>query len=296
MGNRAAAERRRRLHNPGGFERLHRRCKDVFPQQIEGVKLVINKNLSQHFQAAHTIHMSSTSPHYHFNATYSGTQQAGPGENFPLLVGEMDSSGSLNAQCILLLAERIRAKAAFQTQQNKFLTWQFDSEYRGDNFTASVTLGNPDIINQSAIVVGHFLQSVTQNLVLGGEIVYHRRPNEEGAIFTLAGKYATPQWTATLNIGRGGAHVSYYHRANDQVQVGVEFEASSQTQETVSSFGYQLDLPEANMVFRGSLDSNWVVGGVLEKKLAPLPLTFALGAFMDHMKGKFQYGFSVTVC
>ncbi|XP_060679483.1 mitochondrial import receptor subunit TOM40B-like isoform X2 [Hemiscyllium ocellatum] len=240
--------------------------------------------------------MSSTSPHYHFNATYSGTQQAGPGESFPLLVGEMDSSGSLNAQCVLLLAERIRAKAAFQTQQDKFLTWQFDSEYRGDNFTASVTLGNPDIINESAIVVGHFLQSVTQNLVLGGEIVYHRRPNEEGAILTLAGKYATPQWIATLNIGRGGAHVSYYHRANDQVQVGVEFEASSQTRETAFSFGYQLDLPQAKMVFRGSLDSNWVVGGVLEKKLAPLPLTFALGAFMDHMKGKFQYGFSVTVC
>ncbi|GCC39183.1 hypothetical protein chiPu_0023127 [Chiloscyllium punctatum] len=53
MGNRAAAERRRRLlHNPGGFERLHRRCKDVFPQQIEGVKLVINKDLSQHFQVS----------------------------------------------------------------------------------------------------------------------------------------------------------------------------------------------------------------------------------------------------
>ncbi|GCC41494.1 hypothetical protein chiPu_0025039, partial [Chiloscyllium punctatum] len=36
-------------------------------------------------QAAHTIHMSSTSPHYHFNASYSGTQQAGPGEVSPRL-------------------------------------------------------------------------------------------------------------------------------------------------------------------------------------------------------------------
>ncbi|XP_078391966.1 mitochondrial import receptor subunit TOM40B, partial [Cetorhinus maximus] len=249
MGNRAAAERRQ-LHNPGSFERLHRRCKDVFPQQIEGVKLVINKKLSHHFQAAHTIHMSSTSPHYHFNATYSGTQQATSAENFPLLVGEMDSSGSLNAQCILLLAERIRAKAAFQTQQEKFLTWQFDSEYRGDSFTATFTLGNPDIINESVIVVGHFLQSITRNLVLGGEMVYHRRPNEEGAILTLAGMYTTPQWISTLNIGRGGAHASYYHRANDQVQVGVELEASTQTRETTFSFGYQLDLAEANMVFR----------------------------------------------
>lgn len=84
---------------------------------------------------------------------------------------------------------------------------------------------------------------------------------------------------ATLNAGKGGAHASYYHRANKQVQqtlpysinttftfgsyrknacmhvyqiqVGVEFEASTRTQETTTSFGYQMELPEANMVFRG---------------------------------------------
>ena len=90
---------------------------------------------------------------------------------------------------------------------------------------------------------------------------------------------------ATLNAGKGGAHASYYHRANKQVrgrihsthtlfytklpvfwvcvvaivpvdvvvqiQVGVEFEASTRTQETTASFGYRMELPEANMVFRG---------------------------------------------
>lgn len=40
------------------------------------------------------------------------------------------------------------------------------------------------------IVVAHFLQSLTHRLVLGGELVYHRRPGEEGAILTLAGKYS----------------------------------------------------------------------------------------------------------
>lgn len=36
-----------------------------------------------------------------------------------------------------------------QTQQAKFLTWQFDGEYRGDDYTATLTLGNPDLIGQS---------------------------------------------------------------------------------------------------------------------------------------------------
>lgn len=115
-----------------------------------------------------------------------------------------------------------------QTQQSKFLTWQFDGEYRGGDYTATLTLGNPDLIGESGegparpfdpgvwkqlgggrggegfsatdctsptpvIVVAHFLQSLTQRLVLGGELVYHRRPGEEGAILTLAGKYSSAE-------------------------------------------------------------------------------------------------------
>ncbi|NXD32552.1 TM40L protein, partial [Spelaeornis formosus] len=92
-------------------------------------------------------------------------------------------------------------------------------EYRGDDYTATLTLGNPDLIGESVIMVAHFLQSITHRLVLGGELVYHRRPGEEGAILTLAGKYSAVHWVATLNVGSGGAHASYYHKANEQVRL-----------------------------------------------------------------------------
>lgn len=100
---------------------------------------------------------------------------------------------------------------------------------------------------------------------------------------------------ATLNVGSGGAHASYYHRANEQVQVGVEFEANTRLQDTAFSFGYHLTLPQANMVFRGMVDSNWCVGAVLEKKMPPLPVTLALGAFLNHWRNRLHCGFSVTV-
>ncbi|XP_045436302.1 mitochondrial import receptor subunit TOM40B isoform X2 [Pipistrellus kuhlii] len=280
------------LPNPGSFDELHRLCKDVFPGQMEGVKLVVNKVLSSHFQVAHTVHLSALGlPGYHLHAAYAGDWQLSPTEVFPTVVGDWDSSGSLNAQVLLLLAERLRAKAVFQTQQSKFLTWQFDSEYRGDDYTATLTLGNPDLIGESVIVVAHFLQSLTQRLVLGGELVYHRRPGEEGAILTLA----AVRWVATLNVGSGGAHASYYHRANEQVQVGVELEANTRLQDTTFSFGYHLTLPQANMAFKGVVDSNWCVGAVLEKKMPPLPVTLALGAFLNHWRNRFHCGFSVTV-
>ncbi|XP_025251733.1 mitochondrial import receptor subunit TOM40B isoform X2 [Theropithecus gelada] len=259
---RRSPRREEPLPNPGSFDELHRLCKDVFPAQMEGVKLVVNKVLSSHFQVAHTIHMSALGlPGYHLHAAYAGDWQLSPTE----------------------------------TQQAKFLTWQFDGEYRGDDYTATLTLGNPDLIGESVIMVAHFLQSLTHRLVLGGELVYHRRPGEEGAILTLAGKYSAVHWVATLNVGSGGAHASYYHRANEQVQVGVEFEANTRLQDTTFSFGYHLTLPQANMVFRGLVDSNWCVGAVLEKKMPPLPVTLALGAFLNHWRNRFHCGFSITV-
>ncbi|XP_061097393.1 mitochondrial import receptor subunit TOM40 homolog isoform X2 [Conger conger] len=284
------------LPNPGSFEECHRKCKELFPVQMEGVKLVVNKGLSNHFQVNHTVVLSTVGDSsYRFGATYVGSKQTGPAESFPILVGDMDSSGSLNAQVIHQLASKIRSKVVLQTQQQKFVNWQCDAEFRGDDFTATVTLGNPDVLVGSGIVVAHYLQSITPALALGGELVYHRRPGDEGTVTSLVGRYTGVNYVATLTVGGAGAHASYYHKANDQLQVGVELEASTRMQETSVSFGYQLDVPKANLLFKGSLDSNWMVGATLEKKLLPLPLSLTLGAFLNHRKNKFLCGFGVTI-
>uniref|UniRef100_A0A667ZDE9 Translocase of outer mitochondrial membrane 40 homolog, like n=1 Tax=Myripristis murdjan TaxID=586833 RepID=A0A667ZDE9_9TELE len=285
------------LPNPGAFEECHRKCKEVFPMQMEGVRLIVNKGLSNHFQVNHTVMLSTLGDSsYRFGATYVGSKQTGPAESFPVMVGDMDNSGSLNAQVIHQLTDRIRSKVAFQTQQQKFVNWQGDAEFRGEDFTAAVTLGNPDVVVGSGIVVAHYLQSITPALALGGELVYHRRPGEEGTVMSLAGRYTGElNYIATLTLGGAGAHASYYHKANDQLQVGVEFEASTRMQDTSVSFGYQLDVPKANLQFKGSLDSNWVVGATLEKKLLPLPLSLVLCSFLNHRKNKFQCGFGVTI-
>uniref|UniRef100_A0A8C5WTG9 Translocase of outer mitochondrial membrane 40 n=1 Tax=Laticauda laticaudata TaxID=8630 RepID=A0A8C5WTG9_LATLA len=309
--DRSAEEKCDQLPNPGTFEECHRKCKELFPIQMEGVKLTVNKGLSNHFQVNHTVALSTVGDsNYHFGATYVGTKQLSPTEAFPVLVGDMDNSGSLNAQIIHQLTNKIRSKVAFQTQQAKFVNWQVDSEFRGTDFTAAVTLGNPDILvgsgeqlasswflflllpsglawpvnsvpdlfwqgcpvwgggkkvppgmvlnsplplhlHSTGILVAHYLQSITPCLALGGELVYHRRAGEEGTVMSLAGKYTAPNWIATLTVGQAGAHATYYHKASDQLQVGVEFEASSRMQDTSATFGYQLDLPKANLLFRG---------------------------------------------
>ncbi|ELK34029.1 Mitochondrial import receptor subunit TOM40 like protein [Myotis davidii] len=67
----------------------------------EGVKLTVNKGLSNHFQVNHTVaELPRTDCTYHSGVMYVGTKQLSPTETFPVLVGDMDSSGSLNAQVI----------------------------------------------------------------------------------------------------------------------------------------------------------------------------------------------------
>eukprot|EP00063_Salmo_salar_P010556 XP_013985391.1 PREDICTED: mitochondrial import receptor subunit TOM40B isoform X2 [Salmo salar] len=103
------------LPNPGSFHALHHSCKDVFPQQIEGVKMIVNKTLSSFFKASHTFHLSAVSPsQYRFHVEHRQSDSHGKDTDSPVLIGEMDSSGSLNAHSLLHLSERIRAKAVFQ--------------------------------------------------------------------------------------------------------------------------------------------------------------------------------------
>lgn len=54
---------------------------EVFPLQMEGVRLVVNKGLSNHFQVSHTITLSTLGDSgYRFGSTYVGSKQTGPAE------------------------------------------------------------------------------------------------------------------------------------------------------------------------------------------------------------------------
>lgn len=45
----------------------------------------------------------------------------------------------------------------------------------------------------------------------------------------------------------------------------------------------------------GMINSRCIIGGVLEKRLAPLPATLIMGAFVNHRGDKLQVGLGVNV-
>lgn len=50
-----------------------------------------------------------------------------------------------------------------------------------------------------------------------------------------------------------GLHLCYYQKASEQLQLGVEFETSLRLMEAHASLGYQVDIPKADLVFKGEL-------------------------------------------
>ncbi|XP_076246789.1 mitochondrial import receptor subunit TOM40 homolog 1 [Calliopsis andreniformis] len=287
------------LENPGTIEDLHKKCKDVFPACFEGAKLMFNKGLSNHFQISHVITMGSfTKSGYRFGATYVGTKQPIPSEAYPVLLGDIDPNGNLNANIIHQLGQRLRGKIATQVQNGKFAAVQMTTDYRGDAYTVSLTLGNPDILNGSGVVVMHYLQSITPTIALGGEFAYQRGagiPGGQVAVVSAAGRYTNGDSTISGSLGLSGCHLCFHQKASQQLQVGVELEINSRIQESTATIAYQIDLPKADLVFRGSADTNWSVGAVLEKKLQPLPFLFALSGMMNHSKQQFRLGCGLII-
>ncbi|KAK2575173.1 hypothetical protein KPH14_002575 [Odynerus spinipes] len=275
-GDTTIAPTSERLENPGTIEDLHKKCKDVLPVNFEGAKLMLNKGLSNHFQISHTINMSSVSPSgYRFGATYVGTKQICPTEAYPVLFGDIDPTGNLNANIIHQFGQKLRAKVA-----------------------AQVLRSNPDILNGSGVLVAHYLRSITPSIALGGEVAYQRGPGLPGGkivVVSAAGRYTNGESTISCSLGPAGCHVCFHQKASQNLQIGVELEINARLQESTGTIAYQVDLPKADLLFRGSVDTNWAVGAVLEKKLQPLPFSFALSGMLNHSKQQFRLGCGLII-
>lgn len=236
---------------------------------------------------------------YKFGATFVGPNQSSPQESYPILLGDVDSSGNLNANIIHQFTPKVRTRVVAQIQEEQLAGFQVTNDYKGSDFTATLTAVNTDVVQNSGVLIGHYLQRVSRNLDLGTELImqYGKSvPNGRMAFYSLGWRYFGKQWqlSGTLNP-LGSLHLCYHHQSTSPIQFGVELESNMRTMESQCTFGYQVDLNKANMTFRGMVDSNWTAGAVLEKRLLPLPFTFVLSGFLNHVKPSYRFGIGLTI-
>lgn len=245
--------------------------------------------------------MSSVMPSgYRFGATYVGTNQVGPGEAYPVLLADIDPSGNLNANILHQLNERTKVKMSAQFDDSRVMG-QTVTEYRGDDYTASCTLVNANPVTMSGIGVLQYLQSITPTIDTGAELVYQtgpQVPNGRMAALSLSARYKSPanDYVLSGTLSSIRANACYFHKAQENLSFGVEVETDFREGSSVGTFGYQYELPKDGFQFKGSVDTNWTVGAVLEKKLAPMPFTFLLSGHIVHgRKPDYKFGCGLMI-
>ena len=162
---------------------------------------------------------------------------------------------------------------------------QLEQEVNGSDYSLNFKTMNANPLEMTGLYMASYLQSVTQNLVVGSEIVLQRptRDMEETAM-SLVGKYTGKDFIATAQFqGMGAIQASYYQRINEKVDFGVELNLMAQggRREAVATVGGKFDFRAAT--FRGQIDTTGRVSAVLEEKMAP-GFSFLISGDLDHMK------------
>ncbi len=80
----------------------------------------------------------------------------------------------------------------FEITEGKFAGAQGTGEYRGRLSTLALTVANPDLVNDSGILVGQFLRRIHPRIDLGMEYVYQygkQIPGGRISVLSYAARY-----------------------------------------------------------------------------------------------------------
>lgn len=266
---------------------------------FDGIRLALNRPLSPHLQLSHSLTLGMMHSSYKFGANYMGTKQISPMESYPVMASEIQMDGQMNANFIHQLSPRLKAKLVGSFAKNSCTGSQMSLDYRGNNFTTALTAANIDLIKNSGIVVGHLLHQVTKSISLGPELIVQYGEQESKlrmmSQLSIGGRFNLEKYHVDATLSIGGAHISYYHKANENLHFGAEILTDMTTKQTNAGVYYQYELTKSHTTFRGSLDTSWNVGAILEKRFLPLPVMLSLSAVLNHLKNSTTVGIGLTV-
>jgi mitochondrial import receptor subunit TOM40 len=174
---------------------------------------------------------------------------------------------------------------------------QFDNEYTGDDFSASLKAISPSLLDGglTGIVIGSYLQSVTPNLALGFEGVWQRaglgsRPE---TAMSYCARYKSTDWIASAQyLAAGSLGASYWRKLTDKVEAGVDCQLQfapgmgagmfgPPRREGTTTVGVKYSFQTST--YRAQVDSAGKIGVVLERRVAP-PVQLTFAAEIDQVK------------
>lgn len=277
---------------PIPYEENHREAMMALkPELFEGMRFEFNKALSPKFFLSHSVVMGPTEvPSQSTETIKIPTAQYEFGANFidpkRMLIGRISPDGRLNARVKWDLTDNLIFKGnASLTKEPHMSHGMATFDYKGSDYRAQFQMGS------GALWGANYIQSVTPNLALGGEVFYTGQHRKSGVGY--AARYSTDKMVATGQLASTGMlALSYVQKPSDKVSLATEFMYNYLSKEATTTVGYDYIFRQARV--RGKLDSNGCVAAYLEERLN-LGLTFILSAELDHWKKDYKFGFGLTV-
>ncbi|EON99530.1 putative mitochondrial import receptor subunit tom-40 protein [Phaeoacremonium minimum UCRPA7] len=294
------------LSNPGTTENLAKEVqRDVLLNNymFTGLRADLTKafSLSPLFQVSHQFAMGERLNPYTFAALY-GTSKV-------FLQGNVDNEGQLSTRFNWRWSDAQVSKSQFSiapgTGQDMA---QFEHEYTGNDFTASLKALNPSYLEGglTGIFIGSYMQAVTPRLALGLEGIWQRAGLTQGpeTAVSYCAKYKGEDWAATAQLSaQGGLNTTFWRRLSERVQAGVDMTLSlvpgpagllggSIQKEGVTAFGAKYDFRMST--FRAQLDSKGKLSCLLEKRVAA-PVTMTFAADVDHATQQAKIGLGISI-
>lgn len=281
------------------YDDLHRLVKEIQPMNFDGLRFTVNRPLSPNMQLSHSISMGLRHSAYKFGASYMGTKQISPIESYPVLAADIQGDGQMNANFIHMLNPRLKAKIFAAFARNQCAGCQSSLDYKGDKFTSTLTAANIDLINNNGIFVGQLLHQFSKALTIGPELVlqYGTQQDSFNAVsrLSLGGRFDANKYHVDATVTMGGAHISYFQRANESLKLGAELVVDGTVNQSNAGFYYQYDLNRAHTSFKGSIDTAWNVATIIEKRFAQFPIVLYMSAVLNHPKNSTTVGMGLTI-
>jgi mitochondrial import receptor subunit TOM40 len=270
---------------------------------FSGLRADVTKafSLQPLFQVSHQFAMGERLNPYTFAALY-GTSKL-------FAQGNIDNDGALSARFNWRWGASSVTKSQFQitpagTGQDMA---QFEHEYTGADFTASLKALNPSFLEGglTGIYIGHYLQSVTPKLALGLEAVWQRAGLTQGpdTAVSYVARYKSQDWVATAQLqAQGALNTSYWRRLSEKVQAGVDMTLQvapgaggmmgGLQKEGITTFGAKYDFRMST--FRAQIDTKGKLSCLLEKRVAA-PVTMTFAADVDHFTQQAKIGVGISI-
>ena len=208
-----------------------------------------------------------------------------------ILIGRMENRNMLIGRYMYMRSRFVGGIQGTMLQNPPNSQLVMEADWRGDDYTISTKFSPPP----NVLLELAYLQSVTQQLSLGVEMMHQRRGLQAGTYLTAGCRHVDIANQAIFSgqIHTGGLlSASYARQVNNRLALSASFMMHLSGESEVSA-GYQMAFANGSIV-KGSLSSSGKVSGYVEETLIP-GVKLLISGVVDHWSKDHRFGVGISV-